>query len=236
MGQNLVTTYVERKNLMTTFNWIDDADLESALRELQGRVDRAWSRAPIRQRQNVIDPVRTILLAAASDATSVEELAMRQQFAAAAQGITTALGHFHHHILASVPNWERCAIDGVQVQSASRRILATVQNKHNTRNAAAWAGATERLVDAVEERNFQDDDEWVGFIVTVIPHSPQRYSHRVHEEPSVTEMDGVSFYERVTGDPDALYGLIDHMIWYFGLEPEMEEYVVRLVERGLPPR
>ncbi len=118
---------------MATFNWIEDADLESAMARLEGRTRRAWEQAPIRQQQNVIDPVRAILLAAASDAMSVEELAMHQQFAAAAQGITTALGHFHHDILTSVPGWGKCAMDGIQLQSDSRRVLATVQNKHNTR-------------------------------------------------------------------------------------------------------
>ncbi len=91
-------------------------------------------------------------------------------------------------------------------------------------------------MEAVDDKSFEDDDEWHGFLVTVIPRSPHSYSHPIHEDASVTETDGVSFYELVTGDRDALYELTDHMIEYFGLESEMAGYVLHLVQKSLPPR
>lgn len=178
--------------------------------------------------RNVIDPFAAMFEMAGfgldHDSWVRNEL-MRQ----AQKTLQNQVGEFHQRILGSVKGWENMNTGAViDLLSEEQKVVAEVKNKYNTLSGGKRSDQYENL----EKLVMQKASRYHGFtsyFVTIIPSKAERFDRpftpsdketgaRVAENELIREIDGASFYERVTGEADALGQL-------FGVLPEVIEGV-----------
>ncbi len=179
-------------------SWISADSLAHHIDVLQEAASRASSGAATRRVKNVVDPFSSLLVASAYDVEKADKLIELQNAESGLRGMSNALGRFHQSVLASVSGWDDHDA-GYDLECKNRCILAEVKNKWNTMNAGNRREVESELKTAVRQKSGQ----WQGYLVLVIPKHPERYKiplgHRVHE------IDGASFYHKVTDDPNAIH-------------------------------
>ena len=194
---------------MARLSWISDSDLQNAVDQLVEQTNNAKRDADERMKKNVIDPFLSLVLASTFDVDTREELVSTQQLSSALRGIGNALGTFHHQILSSVDGW----IDydaGYDIENANRRILAEIKNKHNTMDSKSRRATIQGLETTLDIKR-----GWKAYLVIIVPKKPRRYRNQIVMRRPVYEIDGASFYEGVTGDPNALRDLFAAVIDIF---------------------
>ena len=215
---------------MTRLSWITDAALESAVERLQQRTRAAVAKAAQRQRQNVTDPFLSLVIAESLGLREQADLEQRQAVQSATQAISMALGDFHQRVLGSVDGWDNHDA-GYDLECPARRILAEVKNKHNTMNAGTREGVEDGLDHFVQGKG----QGWTGYLVLVIAKRKRRYRKRLQTRRTVYETDGGSFYELVTGRPDAMHDLFQVLTRMLAPSSEIAAYCADVYARGIPP-
>lgn len=189
---------------MSSLSWISDEDLLKAVHSLQNRANEADSKSAERIKKNVVDPFSSLIIASSLAVDSTSSLVSIQKSASALSGISNALGHFHQNILGSVRGWENHDA-GYDLESSSEKMLAEVKNKHNTMNASNKATVISDLDTAIRQKGAG----WTGYLVVIVPKRPVRYERHLKTSRPVYEIDGASFYSKVTGYEKALHQLFD---------------------------
>ena len=83
-------------------------------------------------------------------------------------------------------------------------MLAEIKNKHNTLNSSNRQQVIADLHTAVKQKS----GNWTAYLVFIIPKSRKRY--KVQEKGGnrkIYEIDGASFYTKVTSERNAIYDL-----------------------------
>jgi len=133
------------------------------------------------------------------------------------------LGTFHQELIGCFNGWESLGTGKVfDVKNVSKKIIAEIKNKHNTTKGNHKVAIYDDLKGQLngEYRNC------TAYYVEVIPKNKKTYNkpftpsdNRTHEcrpaDEKIRVIDGKSFYELATGDPDALkkiYGILPKVI------------------------
>ena len=216
---------------MPKLSWIADSDLALAIASLTTSVQDIINRANNPNRRNVTDPFGALLIASAFKVESKEQLEQLQQSEAGLRGITNPLGYFHQEVLGAVQGWNNHDA-GYDLESESQRMLAEVKNKYNTMNASNRQQVLDDLDTAVRQKGAG----WSGYLVIILPRRPQRFEERLNTGRPVYEIDGASFYHKVTGDPNAIHDLFDVLSSELTESTEIAEYCREILGSSIPPR
>ena len=209
--------------------WIEPEALNRHIGALAERANDAVEEAKNRRVANVVDPFSSLLIAATFSVRDPDQLVKLQDAESGLRGMSNALGGFHQTILASIDGW-RDHDSGYDLECPERRILAEIKNKWNTMNMDTRRGVEENLRTAIRQKR----GHWNGYLVTMIPKTPDRYERNV--SPNVFETDGASFYHTATGDPNALHDLFDHVCDAISPSADVAEHCRAIVAQSLPPR
>ena len=209
--------------------WIEPGALDRQIATFARRAKDAAGKARKRRVSNVVDPFSSLLIAATYDLKDPAELVSVQEIESGLRGMSNALGSFHQSILASIDGW-RDHDAGYDLECPSRHILAEVKNKWNTMNAPNRREVEEELKTAIRQKR----DSWNGYLVNMIPKTPDRYTRTI--SPNVFETDGATFYHTATGDPNALHDLFDHVCDAISPSADVAEHCRAIMARSLPPR
>ncbi|MYB58351.1 MAG: Eco47II family restriction endonuclease [Gemmatimonadetes bacterium] len=211
--------------------WISDEKLSEEIVRLQQRTRRAWEYAEERRVRNVIDPFLSLVIASVFGIQDPKELVNIQNAESALRGLSNALGDFHQRILGNVDDWENHDA-GYDLECSTRRIVAEVKNKWNTMNAPNRRQVEMDLGTAIRQKL----GTWTGYLVFVIPRRPERYTKPIPIERNLFEIDGASFYELVTGDPNAIHDLLDKLCDVIMPSNHIAKYCRQIMMDSLPPR
>ena len=145
--------------------------------------------------------------------------------------MSNALGFFHQEILAGVQGWANHDA-GYDLECPARQILAEVKNKHNTMNASN----REKVIGDLDTAVRQKGRGWTGYLVIVVPRVRRRYETPLGTNRPVSEIDGASFYHKVTGDPNALHDLFDVLCDELTESQEIADYCCQVMTDSIPAR
>ena len=143
--------------------------------------------------------------------------------------MSNAIGRFHQSVLASVDGWENHDA-GYDLECVQRKVVAEVKNKWNTMNSTNRQKVEEDLETATRQRG----RAWQAYLVLVLPKEPRRYERPLR--PRVFEVDGASFYHKVTGDPNAIHDLFDQLCDAVSPSSAIARHCRRVLAGCLPPR
>ena len=214
---------------MSKLSWISDDNLNDALLRFRHAAANALDQAKRRQQKNVIDPFLSLLIASTFKIDKQEDLSRFQESESAVRGMSNALGHFHQDVLSGVEGW----VDhdaGYDLECESQRTIAAIKNKHNTMNASNRAKVIDDLDTAVRVKG----RGWKGYLVIIVPKTPDRYESRLRTQRPVFEIDGASFYHKVTGLSTALHDLFNVLCDDLTESQEIVAYCQRLMKTAIP--
>ncbi|WP_236613322.1 Eco47II family restriction endonuclease [Chrysiogenes arsenatis] len=166
--------------------------------------------------RNAIDPFSALFDAGLQNISLGQWIASEKR-RQAQKTLQNALGHFHQSILSSVEHCY-CPQEGfVDLANDHLKIVAEIKNKHNTVKKSDLKSVYEELDGAVNHKTSKYHG-YTAYYVTVISARQQRFtkpftppdnrnSSRKTEQRRILEIDGMSFYELLTGQKDALYQL-----------------------------
>ena len=216
---------------MSQLEWISDDDLDAAVRRFRQAASDAVNKAASRRQQNVVDPFLSLLFASTFEVTDRDEMLFIEDANAGFRGITNSLGNFHQDVLGAIDGWTNHDA-GYDVENTSERIIAEVKNKHNTMNSTNRQAVIGELDTGVRQKG----QGWTGYLVVIVPSRPRRYERRLNTQRPVFEVDGVSFYHKATGDPDALHDLFDVLCNQLTGSSDIQDYCRNIMNESLPPR
>ena len=166
--------------------------------------------------KNIVDPFSALFDMAISKMTydEWENAEIRRQHQKTLQN---AIGKFHQSVIGLVDGWEDLGVGAVvDVINKEKKIAAEIKNKFNTVKASDAINIHSTLCGwrtmSVDHRDF------TTYYVQILtkerfnrPFTPPDHTRGVKPAPNefVREIDGVSFYHLVTGDPMAMAKLYD---------------------------
>lgn len=164
--------------------------------------------------RNVIDPF-SALFDAMRQNIPLDKWLAQEKMRQTQKSLQNALGDFHHKVIGHMPGWEYLATGGgYDVKCASKKIIAEIKNKFNTMNS----GKSLEVYDTLSR--FLDYDsthrKFTAYVVHIVPRNPNGYDEpfapsergtpRKRRE-DIRIIDGRGFYEKATGDANALRNL-----------------------------
>ena len=164
--------------------------------------------------KNVIDPFSALFDAMRQDIPLDKWLA-QEKMRQTQKSLQNALGDFHHKVIGHMPGWEYLATGGgYDVKCVSKKIIAEIKNKFNTMNS----GKSLEVYDTLSK--YLDYDRthknYTAYIVHIVPRAPEGYDRpfvpsdrgtQRRERGDIRVIDGRSFYEKATGNANALRNL-----------------------------
>lgn len=204
---------------MPKLNWISDKDLETAVVNLYNHAVKAKQKAQKDFGKNVIDAFGAMFEMAGfnmdySDWEKSEEARQSQKT------LQNAVGEFHQKILGSVTGWADLGKGKIMdLENQQKKIVAEVKNKFNTLSGGKLSDQYKVMYDAVMPKTSIYKD-FTAYYVTIIakkinkfdiPFTPsdKNSGTKLSSNKLIRHIDGVSFYELVTGDKDALADLFN---------------------------
>lgn len=198
---------------MSHLTWITDEQLYEQVKFVMVKGFEGIKKASKNFSRNSIDPFSAIF-DASLQGISLDEWIVVEQRRQAQKTLQNALGHFHQNILAQVSGCRIPEENFVDFICDDRKIVAEIKNKHNTVKKSDLKAVYEELNQAVNHKTSKYHG-YTAYYVTVIPAKPERFnqeftpsdnsnSSKKSALSNIREIDGVSFYELITGQKDAL--------------------------------
>lgn len=168
--------------------------------------------------RNVIDPFSALFDAMRQDIPLDKWLA-QEKMRQTQKSLQNALGDFHHKVIGHMPGWEYLVTGGgYDVKCVSKKTIAEIKNKFNTMNS----GKSLEVYDTLSR--FLDYNpthrKFTAYVVHIVPRNPNGYDEpfapsergtpRKRRE-DIRVIDGRSFYEKATGDANALHDLYNKL-------------------------
>lgn len=216
---------------MPRLNWIDDNTLADAIRKFKESAQSSINFVDKRQQKNIIDPFMSLMIASVFELDNKEQLVKTQNLKSALSGMSNALGKFHQDVLAGVDGWANHDA-GYDLECEESKIVAEIKNKHNTMNASN----RDKVIGDLDTAVRQKGQGWSGYLVIVIPKRPCRYCLRLQVTREVYEIDGASFYHKITNSANALHDLFDVLCDEFASPEEIKKYSTEVFGNSFPPR
>lgn len=202
---------------MAYLNWIDDEHLIGSVHRVFTKAQKILQDSEITFHKNVIDPFSAIFQINGFDLT-YEDWEIAEKARQVQKSLQNVIGAFHEEILGSVTGWERKSVGGIiDLVNLEKRIIAEVKNKHNTVTGTHLTDLYKSLDDLVSPKTSVFKG-YTAYFVTVLPKSKKRFNRpfvssdrntggRMKTNELIRKTDGASFYELVTGSPNALHDL-----------------------------
>lgn len=202
---------------MAYLNWISNEELSKATKNLLNKAVDIKSKAEKNMNKNVIDPFSCLFQIGGFD-LGYDEWLTGEITRQSQKSLQNHVGDFHQNILGAIQGWENKKTGSViDLVNADRKIIAEVKNKHNTVKGSDLVGVYDTLADAVNSKMSVYKD-FHAYYVTIIPPKAHRFDRpftpsdnkkgqRREAIDKVRAIDGASFYDLVTGDPNALRDL-----------------------------
>ncbi len=169
--------------------------------------------------RNVIDPF-AMLFEMSGFELDAESWRLSEMTRQAQKSLQNHVGGFHQVILGSVDGWADLKTGSlIDLESVKNNSIAEVKNKYNTISG----GKLKDLYYELEKLVMLKNSNYKGFTayyVEIIPAHPALYDKeftpsdkekgtQCNPNPLIRQIDGKSFYAKVTGDPNALDKLYD---------------------------
>lgn len=176
------------------------------------KVERAEAEVDVKLFKNTIDPFSAVFDALRQE-ISLDDWMKQEKGRQIQKTLQNAIGVFHQKVLGSFPGWEDLGTgEIVDIVNRERGIVAEIKNKHNTTKGNHKTQIYEDLKKCITSDEYKG---FTGYYVEVIPKNRMPYSkvftpsdNRLHERlpenQNIRVIDGASFYELVTGIPNAL--------------------------------
>ncbi len=196
----------------TLLPFIDDEDLIQEVRKVLDIAQIAVSSAEDSIFSNIIDPFSAVFDSQRQDIAPSEWL-QQEKARQIQKTLQNAVGDFHQSILGHVDGWTNLNVGQVvDLKSDENKVLAEIKNKYNTTKGNHKKAIYDDLLSLLAHEEFRD---YKGYYVEIIPKSKNPYNKpftpsdnetgtRRPEDQNIRVIDGRSFYELVTGQPDAL--------------------------------
>lgn len=160
-------------------------------------------------RRNTIDVFSQALECTVLD-ISKEEWEKRELTRQAQKTLQNKIGELHQKILGTIDGVTDLGV-GEIIDLKGDNFIAEVKNKHNTTKGNHKIA----IYDDLEECLSKADDNTIGYYVEILPINGKTYDKpftppdnktqtRRPENDRIRQIDGKTFYEKVTGNPNAL--------------------------------
>lgn len=187
------------------FPYVEDAKLIEELLSIISAFDTATAKINHTFHDNIIDPFSALIESACHNISfsDWQTLEKRRQIQKTLQN---TIGYFHQRILGSIEGWSDPGIGaGFDSENRKKKIFAEIKNKYNTLNAASARETYNNMVRLLDTEKQGHN----AYVVIIIPKRPARYKRpfapsNLPARSDLLEIDGASYYEICTGDPDAL--------------------------------
>jgi hypothetical protein len=191
--------------------FVTDEVLYDQVKKVINIAQQAADRAESKLYDNVIDPFSAVF-DSLRQGISLTDWLEQEKARQIQKTMQNAVGDFHQAILGNVDGWVDLQVGGVvDLLSDERRIIAEVKNKHNTTKG----NHKKNIYDDLHNLINMTYKDYTGYYVEIIPKSKQPYDKPFTPSDNETKtrrpinerirvIDGRSFYELVTGYPDAL--------------------------------
>ena len=214
---------------MAKLDWIRAGALDTATERFKRAVADCRDRHEERTKRNVLDPFALAAIAHVFKVSSVADVRSVSGDSAIVGCIGNALGAFHQEVLGSANDWANHD-RGFDLISERRCLIAEVKNKHNTMNA----GTRREVVDGLKTAVRQRPSGWRAYLVCIIPKQPSRFVTPLNDAGTVLETDGASFYAEVSGRPNAIHHVLNHLCKALDVKKDVKKMIRGL--ESLPPR
>ncbi|WP_216402864.1 Eco47II family restriction endonuclease [Arcanobacterium phocae] len=221
--------------------WIDEDALFEVTKKTFDKVLNPQRKQPLPP-----DPF-TIIAHATVMGGSLTEALMFEKERSLNKTLSDNVGYWHQRVLGLSPNWQETGSSGGNIDlktnpgflppSVGRPVYAEVKNRFNT-------------IKGSDQKNLWDDLERhvkangaVGYVFQIIPKKAERYDQpwKVAGRPvreDIRHCDGVTAYELVYGEPEALFQLYRALPLIFrdiiGSDSLVEGEIAELFFRSLP--
>lgn len=203
-------------------SFITDDRLTELCSSLMEKAEVAANRAEDEIYANVIDPF-SATFDAMRQGISLEEWLEQEKSRQIQKTLQNYVGEFHQAVIGSIEGWEDLVVgQSIDLRNREKNIIAEVKNKHNTMNSSSQLALYDKL-----QRHLDYDESYKNFTaycIVIIPKTPRPLNTTFHpsergtrrpERKSIRLIDGRSFYEIATGEPDGLqklYYRLPHII------------------------
>lgn len=202
-------------------NFITDDQLDAAVLHLLQKAADASKNTAKKFGKNVIDPF-SVLFEMGGFHLSEVDWQKSETYRQAQKSLQNHVGYFHQTVLASMPGWIDLGKNGGQVDllCTEKKIIAEIKNKHNTVRGADLSTLYDELKNLVMPKSSKYQ-HYTAYYVAIIPKKTNKTYDKAFipsaksegakrpENPLIRQIDGKSFYAKVTGDADALEKLFN---------------------------
>ncbi|SMD42461.1 Eco47II restriction endonuclease [Aquiflexum balticum DSM 16537] len=202
---------------MQLLPWISDEFLINAVEKLLIIADKSLQKSETDFNKNVLDPFSAIFQIAGFN-ISHDEWLIAEKTRQAQKSLQNHVGDFHQIILGGVGSWENLETGQIMdLVNHDKKIIAEIKNKYNTVKGSDLSGLYQAMENLVSNK-YSTFKGYTAYYVTIIPKKPTRINTffnpsdkekgtKFSENHDIRLIDGASFYEIVTGDPNALFNL-----------------------------
>lgn len=199
--------------------YISDQDLEKEVSVVLSTAAIALKKANTKFGKNVIDPFSVMFEMAGFNIKEVVAWEVSEKTRQSQKTLSNAFGTFHQNILGHINGWKNLGVGhSADLECVDRKIIAEVKNKFNTVTGAKLSDVydhLEKLVMPIVSKY----KGYTAYYVETIPRPKKNKSQKynIAFTPSdkqtktikpanelIRKIDGQSFYELVTGIPNAL--------------------------------
>ncbi len=209
---------------MPYLNWISDANLEKEVTKILDTANNGIKKASSQFNKNVIDPFSILFEMSGFNISTVSNWEINEKSRKAQKTLSNAFGTFHQSILGHVTGWQDLGTGkSADLLCQNSKIIAEIKNKFNTVKGSDKVTIYDHLESLVMPIASKYNG-YTAYYVETIPKpkagKPQSYNTEFMPSnnktkttkaanPKIRVIDGKSFYELVTNDPNALSNLYD---------------------------
>lgn len=203
---------------MPKLSYINDEDLIAHLERLVSVAARAENLSDDDIYRNVIDPF-SALIEVTVKGKKLSDWFDDERARQFQKSLQNAVGDFHQNVIGSIRGWKNAGVGGsYDVICEEKKIIADVKNKYNTMNSSSAVAVYDKLANHLDYGGLLTG--YTAYLVEIIPKDPRPYvtpftpserGVRRTERNNLLKIDGKSFYELATGDPDAPSKLYDSL-------------------------
>ncbi|MCK5109885.1 MAG: Eco47II family restriction endonuclease [Arcobacteraceae bacterium] len=160
----------------------------------------------------VIDPFSSIIEASINN-LDYDNWIKSEQARQNQKTLQNIIGDLHQKLLANIKDIEDLGVgEVVDIVCHKKKIIAEIKNKHNTTKGNHKKEIYDDMVSLLEMDKYS---EYTGYYVEIIPKKPLQFNSEFTPSDNITKtnrpkrsdirkIDGKSFYELLTDDPNAL--------------------------------
>ena len=209
----------------TALEFISDSELNNLISTLIRKINLAVKQKDKSVFKNVVDPFSALFDSFYQDIT-LEKWLDQEKNRQLQKTLQNLIGDFHQSVIGSIPGWDNLKSGkSIDLRNMKKKIIAEIKNKHNTMNSSSALAVYDKLQKHIDYGDAYE--EFTAYCVAIIPIRPgkldalfapsERGTPRPRRE-NIRIIDGKSFYEIATGDPDSLQKLYTRIAFLLAKE------------------